>query len=91
MPDYLNTLGGVSVKIKPVAVMLAACLPLTTHAANWVDVLANEPANAPKIKPFGFVQPTYTYIDADPLSGMQAAAASANGKYQIQNLVGPTF
>ncbi|HEX7972252.1 MAG TPA: porin, partial [Thiobacillus sp.] len=55
------------------------------------DVLATEPANAPAIKPFGFVQPTYTVINADPLAGMGGAAASANGHDQIQNLVGPTF
>jgi phosphate-selective porin len=78
-------------KINRIAVMLAACLPLSAHAANWVDVIATEPANAPAIKPFGFVQPTYTYIDADPLSGMGGAAATANGQYQIQNQVGPTF
>lgn len=76
---------------RKIALLLAACLPMTTHAANWVDVLATEPADAPAVKPFGFVQPTYTYIDADPLAGMGGAAASANGQYQIQNLVGPTF
>ena len=73
------------------AAMLAACLPLSVQAANWVDVLATEPADARAIKPFGFVQPTYTYFDADPLSGMGGAAVSANGQYQIQNQVGPTF
>ena len=59
-------------KTTPYVVMLAACLPLSAHAANWVDVLATEPADAPAIKPFGFVQPTYTYIDADPLTGLGA-------------------
>lgn len=78
-------------KIKPIAVTLAACLPLSVQAANWVDVLGTEPANAPAIKPFGFVQPTYTYIDADPLSGMGGAATGTNGRYQIQNQVGPSF
>lgn len=78
-------------KIQSIAVTLAVCLPLSAHAANWVDVLATEPADAAAIKPFGFVQPTYTHIDADPLSGMGGAATSANGQYQIQNQVGPTF
>lgn len=77
--------------IKPVAAILAACLPLTTHAANWVDVIGTEPADAPHIKPFGFIQPTYTYIDASPLSGMGGAAVSANGHDQIQNLIQPTY
>lgn len=78
-------------KIKRIAAMLAACLPLSVQAANWVDVIATEPANAPAIKPFGFIQPTYTYLDADPLAGMGGAAASTNGQYQIQNQVGPNF
>lgn len=66
-------------------------LSLTADAANWVDLLGNEPANAVAIKPWGFIQPAYTYIDAEPLSGLGGAAASANGKYQIQNQVGPAF
>jgi phosphate-selective porin len=79
------------VKTKRIAAMLAACLPLPVQAANWVDVIATEPANASVYKPFGFVQPTYTYIDADPLAGMGGAAASTNGQHQIQNQVGPNF
>lgn len=79
-------------KFAPSLIMLAIMgLSQTAEAANWVDLLGNEPANAPAFKPWGFIQPTYTYIDADPLSGMGGAATSANGKYQIQNQVGPTF
>ncbi len=78
-------------RIKPVAAILAALLPLSAHAANWVDVIGTEPAKAPKLKPFGFVQPTYTYYDASTLSGMGGAAASANGQYQIQNMAQPSF
>jgi hypothetical protein len=80
------------VKIKRIAAMLAACLPLSAQAANWVDVIATEPANQAKIKPFGFIQPVYTYYDAEPISGFLGPdAATTNGKYQIQNLVQPTF
>ena len=78
-------------RIKPVAAILAALLPLSAHAANWVDVIGTEPANTPTFKPFGFVQPTYTYYDANPLSGLQGAAASSNGQYQIQNMAQPSF
>jgi len=77
-------------RIKPVAAILAALLPLSAHAANWVDVLGTEPANTPKLKPFGFIQPTYTYYDASTLSGM-TPASGANGKYQIQNMTQPSF
>lgn len=79
-------------KFAPSLIMLAVMwLSQTAEAANWVDLQASEPANAPAFKPWGFIQPTYIYIDADPLSGMGGAAASANGKRQIQNQVGPTF
>lgn len=81
--------------MKTMCAVLAAGMPLAVNAANWVDVLATEPADAPMFKPFGFIQPTYTYIDADPLSGMRTNAgalnAAVNAQYQIQNLVGPTF
>jgi len=66
-------------------------MPIFSHAANWVDVLATEPADAPMIKPLGFIQLVYTKDYADPLSGMAGASASANGQYQIQNLVQPTY
>ncbi|MHB8982748.1 hypothetical protein [Thiobacillus sp.] len=80
-------------KLAPSLIMLAISgLSQTAEAANWVDLTASEPANAPIFKAWGFIQPTYTHIDADPLSGMGgAAASSANGKYQIQNQVGPAF
>lgn len=57
-------------------------------AANWVQVLGTEPADTGLFKPFGFIQPTYTYYDADPMQGGNSAI---NGKYQIQNLVQPTY
>lgn len=71
--------------------LLAAVLPTAGHGANWVEVLGTEPPDSPKIKPFGFIQPTYTYYAADPLAGMGGAATVANGKYQIQNLAVPTY
>lgn len=79
-------------KFAPSLVLAATMgLSLTADAANWVDLLGNEPAKAPLYKLWGFIQPTYTYFDADPLSGMGGAAISANGKYQIQNQVFPDF
>jgi hypothetical protein len=71
--------------------VLVASLPLAANAANWVDFLASEPADSPKAKLFGFIQPVYTYYDAEPLAGLGGAAAPDNGKYQLQNLVQPTF
>lgn len=59
------------------------------HATNWLQVQGNEPAGTPLFKPFGFLQPTYTSISADPLTGLQGGAAGYNGQDQVANLVGP--
>lgn len=65
-----------------------ACMN-AAHATNWLQVQGNEPAGAPLFKPFGFLQPTYTRIDADPVTGLKGAAAAFNGQDQVANLVGP--
>lgn len=69
--------------------LFAAGLSLPAHATNWLQLQGNEAPNAPKLKPFGFVQPTYTYIDADPIAGLAGSAAAFNGQYSVPNLVGP--
>lgn len=74
--------------IKKIAILLTACLPLPSQAANWVQLIGTEPADSGLFKPFGFVQPTYTYYDAQP---MQGGSAAINGQYQFQNQVGPTY
>jgi hypothetical protein len=38
---------------------------------------------------FGFIQPTYTYIDAQVASGLQGASAAFNGQYAALNLNWP--
>ncbi|NWG86198.1 MAG: hypothetical protein HXY26_01595 [Hydrogenophilaceae bacterium] len=70
------------------AAMLTGLHGLEAKAANWVDVIAAEQPESPTIRPFGFVQPTYTYYSADRIQG---ASAALNGNYQLQNLVGPNF
>lgn len=78
-------------KFAPSLIMVAMMgLSQSAESANWVDLLGSEPAKAPAYKFWGFIQPTYTYLNADPLSGM-SAASNANGKYQIPNQVGPNF
>jgi len=64
---------------KHLACLLAACLPLSAHAANWLQLQGNEPPQSPKFKLFGFLQPTYTYIDADPIAGLVGSASAFNG------------
>lgn len=76
-------------KITATATLLLAALPLTAQASNWLQLQGNEPPKSPMFKLFGFVQPTYTYIDADPISGLLGGAAVHNGKYTVPNLVGP--
>ena len=84
-------------KLSPSLIMLAVLgLSQGAHAANWLELQGNEPANAPTFKLWGFLQPTYTYDKADKISGLIAPAGpnatkttSYNGQYLIPNLVGP--
>ncbi len=69
-----------------VAALFAVTQPAV--AANWVQLIGTEAPDTGLILPFGYVQPTYTYIDADP---MQGGTSAIKGKYQVQNLVGPNF
>lgn len=69
--------------------LLAALLPLPAQAANWLQVQGNESPDSGPFKLFGFVQPTYTTIDADPIQGLLGAAAPFNGQLALPNRVGP--
>lgn len=70
-------------------VLLAALLPLSAQAANWLQLQGNEAPNSGHFKLFGFLQPTYTTIDADPIQGLLGAAAPFNGQLTLPNRVGP--
>lgn len=76
------------------SLLMAACipvLPLDAHAANWLELFGNESPDAPLIRPMVILQPTYTYIDADPISGLQGPYSSYNGQYIYNNQVSPNF
>lgn len=70
-------------------VLLATLLPLPAQAANWLQIQGNEAPNSGHVKLFGFLQPTYTTIDADPIQGLLGAAAPFNGQLTLPNRVGP--
>lgn len=71
--------------------MLVAALPLTAHAANWLQLQGTEGKNTPAYKFWGFVQPTYVYNFGDPVTGLAGAPAitAYNGRDALFNLVGP--
>lgn len=71
------------------ALLLAAGCLQTAEAANWLQLQGNEAPDAPFARFSGFVQPTYTYIDAAPVSGLQGASAIYNGSYTTANLNWP--
>jgi hypothetical protein len=71
------------------ATLLIAILPAAAHGANWLQIQGNEPPASGPFKPFGFLQPTYTHVDADPIQGLLGAAAPFNGRFIAPNLVGP--
>lgn len=70
-------------------VLLAALLPLSAQAANWLQIQGNEAPDSGHFKLFGFLQPTYITIDADPIQGLLGAAAPFNGQLTLPNRVGP--
>ena len=77
-------------KIKFYALLLlATMLPPQAQATNWLQLQGNEAPGAPPIKLSGFVQPTYTYIDAVPISGLQGALTAKNGTFNTLNLNWP--
>ncbi|MDP1929665.1 MAG: porin [Thiobacillus sp.] len=76
-------------KQKILATLLLTALPMGVHAANWLQLQGNEAPDSGYFKLFGFLQPTYTYIDADPVQGLQGSAAPFNGQLSIPNRVGP--
>lgn len=69
------------------AALLVGCC--SAHATNWLQLQGNEAPDAPAFRTFGFVQPTYTYIDAQPVNALQGATAAHNGKYSALNLNWP--
>jgi len=78
-------------KIKLAAALLAGIVSCSAQATNWLRLQGNELPDAPLFRVFGFVQPTYTYIDAKPVSGLQGAAVVLNGKYSTLNLNWPNL
>jgi hypothetical protein len=69
--------------------LLASIFSGTVQASNWLQLQGNEAPNAPAFRTFGFLQPSYTYIDAKAASGLQGAAAAFNGQYSTLNLNWP--
>jgi hypothetical protein len=72
-----------------VALLFAAGYISEAQATNWLQVQGNEVPGAPPIRFSGFIQPTYTIIDAAPVTGLQGATAANNGKYTVLNLNWP--
>ncbi|MBF0255035.1 MAG: hypothetical protein HQL47_00950 [Gammaproteobacteria bacterium] len=60
-------------------------------AANWLQLFGNEPAAAPAFRPLLIFQPTYTHLDAEPVSGLRGPLASYNGQLSSLNSVLPDF
>jgi hypothetical protein len=76
-------------KISLGASLLAMFISGTTHGSNCLQLQGSEAPNAPAFRVFGFIQPTYTYIDAQLVTTLQGAAAVYNGQYSALNLNWP--
>ena len=69
--------------------LLSGFLSCAAQASNWLQLQGSEAPDAPAIRTFGFIQPSYTYIDAKKVSGLQGPAAVFNGQYSTLNLNWP--
>ncbi|HQT00126.1 MAG TPA: porin [Thiobacillus sp.] len=74
---------------RTLATLILLGLPAGAQAANWLQLQGNEPPNTGYYKFWGFLQPTYTYIDADPISGLAGGPAAFNGELTLPNRIGP--
>lgn len=72
-------------------ILLAAFIPLNALATNWLQLQGNEAPDAPRFRLFGFIQPTYTHIDAQPFSTLQGSLAANNGMVSALNLNWPNL
>jgi hypothetical protein len=62
-----------------------------TFATNWFQLQNNEQPGAAAYTLWGFVQPTYTHVEASAVNGITAPAGLVpyNGHVYLGNLVGP--
>lgn len=80
---------------RPITACLAgACLVLSAAqpagAANWLVLTSSEPEKDPPLaKGFGFIQPTYRYIDDSDKIATHGAKPALDGKRPIFNTLSP--
>ncbi|HZW24546.1 MAG TPA: hypothetical protein VFF26_03600 [Gallionella sp.] len=77
--------------MKIAVALLILLASASAQATNWVQLQGGEAPDAPAFRYFGFIQPTYTRIDAQPVTTLQGAAAVHNGKYSALNLNWPNL
>lgn len=77
--------------MRVVVCLLALVASASAQATNWLQLQGNEMPDAPAFRYFGFIQPTYSHIDAQPVTTLQGAAAVHNGKYSALNLNWPNL
>lgn len=74
-----------------VAGLLSLAFSGAAQATDWLQLQGNEAPDASAFRYFGFVQPVYTHIAAEPVTALQGAAAAHNGKYSTLNLNWPNL
>jgi len=78
-------------KIKLSVILLMAWFPFPALASNWLQLQGNEAPDAPAVRLFGLLQPTYTRVDAKPFNNLQGALAANNGMVSALNLNWPNL
>jgi hypothetical protein len=90
-PETERVGGGLGNMARTMAIWVLLALSGPAAAANWLQLQGNEETGAAPFRLVGFVQPTYTHNDGDPVNGLTGAAniRAYNGQYNVFNLVGP--
>ncbi len=73
------------------AVVAACAHAPASFATNWFQLQNNEQPGAAPYNFWGFIQPTYTHVDASPVNGITAPPGLVpyNGHVYLGNMVAP--
>jgi hypothetical protein len=61
------------------------------QAENWMMRDGTESKNAPAVRVFGLIQPTYQHDYSNRLEGLVGLDAAHNGEYPLSALIGPGY
>ena len=70
-------------KLRHALALALASASMSAHATNWFQAQNTEPPNAKLYRVFGLLQPTYTRINGDNVTGLKGTVAPHNGQTPV--------